>query len=163
PLAARAQQPAMLVVGFLSSETPDLFAGRLRAFRQGLSEAGYVEGRNVAIEYRFADGQYDRLTALAADLVRRQVTGIAAGGVTTATTVALLLNPTDPTAEAQSRDLQAAARTLGRDLHVLHATTERDFDTVFATLVQLRAGALVIGANALFASRSEQLAALALR
>jgi putative ABC transport system substrate-binding protein len=226
PLAARAQQPAMPVIGFLGSESPDLYASRLRAFRQGLGETGYIEGQNVAIEYRWAEGQYDRFPVLLADLVRRNVTVIAAvagtppalaakaatttipivfvtagdpiavglvaslnrpGGnitgvtsmgvelgpkqlevlrelVPTATIIALLVNPTNPTnAETLSRDLQAAARTLGVQLHALQASTERDFDTVFATLPRLRAGALVIGSDPFFNSRTEQLVALAVR
>jgi putative ABC transport system substrate-binding protein len=224
PLAARAQQPAMPVIGFLNGASPDSYADRVRAFRQGLSETGYVEGRNVAIEYRWADGQYDRLPALAADLVRRQVAVIVAGanagalaskaatttipivfsiavdpvsvglvaslnrpggnltGVTnlntelgpkrlelvhelvpTARIIAVLVNPTNRNAETLSRDLRAAARTIGLQIHILHATTERDFDTVFATLVQLPAGGLVIGADAFFNSRSQQLAALTIR
>jgi ABC-type uncharacterized transport system substrate-binding protein len=223
PLAARAQQPAMPVVGFLNSASAREYAYAATAFRQGLSEVGYVEGRNVEIEYRWADAQYDRLPVLAADLVRRQVAVIAAntpaampakavtttipivfltagdpveaglvaslnrpGGnltgmsilnvelgrkrlellhelVPTARVVALLINPTHPAAETASKDLQAAARTLGLEVHVLHASTEHDFDTVFATLAQVRAGALVIGADAFFVSRSEQLAALTVR
>jgi putative ABC transport system substrate-binding protein len=225
PLAARAQQPKMPVIGLLGTETPDLFANRLRAFRQGLSEAGYVEGRNVVIEYRWADGQNGRLPALAADLVRRQVTVIAAPGSTSAalaakgttTTIpivfsmasdpvklglvaslnrpggnltgvsnlnvelgpkrlellhelvpraniiALLVNPTNPNAERVLADAQAAGRSLGLQLHVLHARNERDLDTAFATLLQLRAGALVISPDPLFNTRMEQLAALALR
>jgi putative ABC transport system substrate-binding protein len=226
PHSSRAQQPAMPVIGFLGSASPDLWADRLRAFRQGLSEIGYVEGRNVAIEYRWAEGRNDRLPELAADLVRRQVAVIAVLGgtaaalaakeatttipivlfsagdpvnlglvaslnqpggnitgvsdlsaelgpkrlellhelVPTTTTIALLVNPTNPAiAETQSRDLQAAARTLGLQLHVLHASTERDFDRVFATLAQLRAGALVIGLDGFFTNRMEQLAALTVR
>src|SRR4249920_1659580 len=77
PLSARAQQSTP-VIGYLGSESPDAFAGRLRAFRQGLSEAGYVEGKNLAVEYRWAENQYDRFPALLADLVRREVTVIVA-------------------------------------------------------------------------------------
>jgi putative ABC transport system substrate-binding protein len=225
PLAAGAQQPAVPVAGVLSAEWPNLFSDRLRAFHDGLRETGYVEDRNLAIEYRWAEGQNDRLPALAAELVRRQVTVIVAtstpavlaartatttipivffvaadpiqlglvtslsrpGGnltgvvtlnvevaakrlellhelVPTATIVALLVNPTSTAlAETTTRELEAAARTLGLELHVLHASSEREIDAAFATLVQSRAGALVIGADALFNSRSEQLAALTIR
>ena len=211
------------MIGFLNSGSAWEYAYVAAAFRQGLSESGYIEGRNVFVEYRWAEGHYDRLPSLAADLVRRQVVVIAAntaaapvaqaatttipivfatstdpvaaglvaslnrpGGnltgvstlsvetepkrlelmhelVPTATVMVLFINPTNPNAEAQSRDMQAAARTLGLQLHVLHASTERDFETTFATLVQLRAGALVIGSDAFFINRSELLAALALR
>jgi ABC-type uncharacterized transport system substrate-binding protein len=223
PLAARAQQPAMPVIGFLNGGSSWEYAQMAAAFRKGLSETGYVEGRNVWIEYRWAEGRYERLPALATDLVRRQVILIAANtpatpvakaatttipivfvtaddpvaaglvaslnrpegnltGVTllnveigpkrlellheavpAASVVALLLNPTNPNSERQSRNIQAAARSLGLQLHVLHASTERDFDRAFATLVQLRAGALMIGADAFFINQSEQLGALALR
>src|SRR5512133_443107 len=224
PLAARAQHSAMPVIGYLGSGSPDEFVGRLRAFRQGLSETGYVEGKDVAIEYRWAENQYDRFPALLADFIRHKVivavTGtppalaakaatatipivFATGGdpvalglvdslnrpganltgvatltvelapkqlellhelVPTATIIALLVNPTNPTnAETISQDMQAAARTLGLQLHVLHASTERDFDAVFASLPRLRAGALVIGSDPFFNSQSPQLVALASR
>jgi putative ABC transport system substrate-binding protein len=226
PLAARAQQPTLPVIGFLSSASPELWTDRLRGFRQGLSESGYVEGRNVTIEFRWAEGQNDRLPTLAAELVRGQVSVIAAigstpaalaaktvtstipivfttaadpaavglvaslnrpggnvTGVTTlsaelaskrlellhevvpmATIVALLVNPTSTNlAESAVTELQAAARTLGLQLHVLHASTKRDFDMAFASLAQLRAGGLVITADAFFTSQMEQLAALAVR
>jgi putative ABC transport system substrate-binding protein len=225
PLAARAQQPAMPVIGFLSGASPQLYAHVVAAFRQGLTEVGYVEGQSIAIEYRWAEGQYDRLPALAADLVRRQVAVIATSstiaalaaqaatrmipivfeigfdpvtvglvaslnrpggnltGVTnmgvevgskqlqllhelvpTATRIALLINPTNrAVSEAVTRDVQSAADKLGVQLHVLHASAEHDFDVIFATLAQLRAGALVIGADGFFISRSAKLAALAVR
>jgi putative ABC transport system substrate-binding protein len=224
PLAARAQQPATPVIGFLNTRTPGADPHLLDAFRRGLKETGYVEGQNVAIEYRWAFNEYDRLPALAADLVRRQVTVIAAigspfapaakaatttipivfiigfdpvevglvtslnrpGGNLTGVTVlgvelgskrlellhelvpatnilAALVNPDTPAAETQSTELHTAARTFGLKLHVLHASADRDFDTVFATLRQLGAGGLVIGNDTFFSTRSEQLAALALR
>ena len=221
---ARAQQPAMPVIGFLNGASYDLSAYLVRAFHQGLSETGYVEGRNVAIEYRSADGQYDRLPALAADLVRRKVSVIAATGtptglpakaatttipivfvtgsdpveqglvaslnrpggnltgattlavelgqkrlellhelVPTATLIGVLVNPTGPNLKSVLRDLQAAARTLGLPIHILHASTEHDFDTVFANLVRLQAGAHVIGTDTFFNSQSGKLAALTVR
>jgi putative ABC transport system substrate-binding protein len=225
PIAAGAQQPAMPVIGFLHSESLDLYAHLVSAFRQGLSESGYAEGRNVAVEYRWADGQYDQLPTLVADLIRRQVTVIAANspaavlaakaatatipivfntgydpvaagyvaslarpggnltGVTsltaevgpkrvellrelvpTASSVALLINPAaGAMSETISTSLQAAARKLGLQFHVLHATAVRDLDTVFATLAQLQAGGLVIGGDPFFNSQSKQLAALAIR
>jgi putative ABC transport system substrate-binding protein len=225
PLAARAQQPAMPVIGYIGTGSRESDAFRLPSFHQGLSETGYVEGRNVAIEYRWAEGRNDRLPSLAADLVRRQVTVIAVpastpgvlaakaatttipivfyigldpvelglvatlhhpGGnitgvtgwnvavgpkrlellheiVPTATIMASLVNPTSPhLAEADAREQQAAL-TLGLQLRVLHASTERDLNTVFATLLKLRAGGLVIGTDSFFNTRKEQLAALSVR
>jgi ABC-type uncharacterized transport system substrate-binding protein len=225
PLAARAQQPATPVVGFLGSDSPELYADRLRAFRQGLSETGYVEGRSLVVEYRWAEGHNDRLPALAADLVRRNVAALVTsttpaalalkaatktvpvvffvagdpvalglvaslnrpGGNLTGTTTltlevgskwvqllhemvpaadsfALLVNPTSPAlAEAQSTDLQVAARALGLRMHVLQASTDRDLDAVLATVGQLPAGGLIISSDSFFFTRSERLAALTAR
>jgi ABC-type uncharacterized transport system substrate-binding protein len=226
PHTARAQQPAMPVIGLLGSESPDLWASRMRAFHQGLSETGYVDGRNVAIEYRWAEGHNDRLPALAADLVGRRVTVMVAPGSTPATLaakaatstipivfwigsdpielgfvvslnrpqgnltgvttlnhglvvkrvellhevvpgtsfIALLINPASPTlTKTTIEEAQTAARSLGLGLHILNASTERDFDAAFENLNQLRAGGLVIGTDTFFSSRLEQLAALSVR
>jgi putative ABC transport system substrate-binding protein len=219
PLAARAQQPAMPVIGILSPDSSGSYANA--AFRQGLSQAGFVEGRNVAIEYHWADGQYDRLPALAADLVRRQVNVIYASnlpatvaakaaastipivfqiganpvelglvaslnrpggnvtGVTSsngelsakrlellheavpaAAVVAAIVNPAEPNAVNLARNLQTAAGALGLELHILHASTERDLDAVFTTLRARRAGGLVLSPDAFLNSRPTRQAVL---
>jgi putative ABC transport system substrate-binding protein len=222
---ALAQQSALPVIGFVNTAPRQGYEPQVAAFLKGLGEAGYVEGRNVAIEYRWAEGHSDRLPALVADLVRRQVAVIAAttneaarvakdatttipivfelggdpiqfglvasldrpGGnitgvtqlnvvvaakrlellhelVPTARVFALLVDPTNAAvAETNTRDTQAAARTFGLELHVLNASTEREFDGVFAKLAQLRAGGLVIGNGAYFVARSRQLAELVVR
>ena len=221
PLTAQGQQP-LPVIGFLNSSSPDGYAPMASAFRQGLKETGYVDGHNVAIEYRWAEGRNDRLPSFVADLVQRKVNVIAAtttaaalaakaatttipivfettadpvqlglvaslnrpgGNVTgvtqtnmeiapkrlellhelvpTASVMALLVNPTDPAlAESATKELQEAASILGLKLHDMQASTDRDFDAVFAKLIQLRAGGLVIGSDPFFTSRSQQLAKL---
>jgi putative ABC transport system substrate-binding protein len=213
----------MPVIGFLHSESPGAYASQLRGFHQGLSEVGFVEGRNVTVEYRWAENHYDRLPALAEDLVQRQVAVIASNGpavkaaktatatipivffaggdpvalglvaslarpggnltgitnlgvelgpkrlellhelVPAATSFAALINPAFPGAGNQSEAVQAAARALSLQLAVLNASTEGDFDNVFAKLAELRAGGLVIVTDPLFNARQEQLAALAAR
>jgi len=225
PFAARAQQPALPVIGFLNATSLDGYRPMVDSFHQGLQETGYAEGRNVAIEYRWAEGRIDRLPALAAELVDRQVSVIAAttlpaalaakaatttipivfetggdpvqvglvaslnrpGGNVTGVTqlnvvvapkrlellhelvpsarvAAVLVNPANPAStEPVLRASQLAAHNFGLELHVLNASTEGDFDAIFANVIQLRASGLVIGSDAFFTSRSEQLAALALR
>ena len=224
PLDVCAQQ-SLPVIGFLSSASPDEYAIRLGAFRHGLKEAGYVEGQNVAIEYRWAEDQYNRLPALAAELVHRQVAVIVAGGGTPsavaakaatvtipivfavavdpvkaglvnslnrpggnltgvtnqnvnvaekrlelmhellpkATTIAVLVNPTSVISEPFVQGLKPAARALGLKLDIVNASADHDFDTVFASLVQQRASALVISTDTFFNTRAEQLATLSLR
>ena len=225
PLVVRAQQPAVPVIGYLSSASSQGHASYLAGFHDGLREGGFIEGQNVTIEYRWANGQYQRLPELAADLVRRHVALIAAGStpaalaakaatttipivfemagdpvriglvagldrpggnvtgvanmniqmtpkrlqllheaVPSAKVMALLVNPANSTvAETQSREAFSVAPTLGVDLHVLHASTERDLDAVFANLIQSRAGGLVIAAEPLFSSLNKQFAELTVR
>jgi len=223
---AQAQQPAMPVVGILATAPPAANAIRLRAFREGLGLAGFVEGQNVRIVYQWAEAHTGRLPALAAQLVQEQVAvlvtaggtaaalaakptttstpivfGIAAdpvelglvvslnrpgGNVTgvtslnmevapkrlellhellpTVTSVALLVNPAVPAlAEPVSRASQAAARSLGLELHILHATSDRDFDAIFEKMLDLRVSALVIAPDNLFTAHREKLAALTVR
>jgi len=226
PLAAHAQQPTMPVIGILAVAAPEAIAVRLRAFREGLRTAGYVEGQNVKIEYRWAEAHTGRLPELAAGLVRDRVAVlVAAGGLASAmaakaatreipivfgtgadpvevgfvvslnrpggnvtgvtsltnevapkrlelmhellpsvTSMALLVNPAVPAlAEPISRSSQAAAQALGLQLHAVQASSDRDFDAVFDRLIQLRAGALVIGPDNLFTIHKEQLAKLTVR
>jgi ABC-type uncharacterized transport system substrate-binding protein len=224
PLAVRAQQPAMPVVGFLHGASPDGYAPMVTAFHQGLKEAGYVEGHNVAIEYRWAEGHNDRLPALAADLVRRQVAGIVTGGtppafaakaatstipivfsvgidpvraglvaslnrpggnvtgvavltvelaakrvqllhelLPTASVIAVLFNPTSPLTEPETSVVQDAARSLGLELRVLNASTESEIDKAFRTLVELRAGALIVSVDPFLTNHRAQIVALAAR
>jgi len=221
----RAQQKAMPVIGYIASGSPGLSAPSVTAFRQGLSETGYVEGNNVAMEFRVAHFHYDQLPVLAADLVRRKVDVIVTlNGTTTAlaaknatstipiiftsvsdpievglvanlarpggnatgfsniaaglgpkqmeliselvphvNVIAALVNPNNPAAELLIRGAQLAAGAAGLKLAVLKASTEEEIDAAFASLVRLRAGALVVDADGFFANRREQIVALASR
>jgi len=223
PLAARAQQPAIPVIGFLHSGSAASFEPNVVAFRRGLNETGFVEGRNVAIEYRWADGQYDRLPALAADFVRHKVTAIAASGTSSpglaakaatstipivfqtggdpirdglvismnrpggnvtgvsrlsvalgpkqlellhqlvpkATSIGLLVNPTNPRSELVIQQMEDAGRALGLRLHVLKSATERELDHVFASLAQGRVGALLVAQEPAYNQWRGQIIALA--
>ena len=224
PLAAGAQQTGMPAIGFLNTQSAEGYAERLRGFRQGLKETGYVEGENVAIEYRWADNQTNRLPQLAADLVRRRVAVIATSGgpasafavkaatanipivfivnedpvklglvtsiarpggnltginiflselvakqlgllrelMSTATRVAVLVNPADATTtETTLRDVDVAASTLGLQIQVVRASTVREINAAFATLGGARPDALFVGADPFFAARRVQLANLA--
>ena len=206
PLVVQAQQPAMPVIGFLNASSPDGY--RLRAFHQGLKDAGFVEGENVAIEYRWADNQFDRLPTLAAELVRRRVNVIAAGGgllsaeaakAETRTIPILFLVAQDPvklglvaslnrpggnltginilaaelapkrlellrellpgairiaalvdpanarTTESTLKELEAAVRAMGMQMEVINASTSREINAAFATLVSKRPDALLLG------------------
>jgi putative ABC transport system substrate-binding protein len=226
PLAARAQQPARPVVGFLNNQSPGLFAHFVAGFRQGLSEVGYVEGQNMVIEYRWAENQYNRLPDLAADLVRHQVAVIAATGgsvsvlaakaatatipivfvmgdldpvhagivtslnrpggnitgvtplisllgekrlellyelVPNANEIGFLVNPSNPNSEPETKNVQAAASALGRQILVLNAISEREIEMAFSTVVQQRTGSLLVGNDALFYARRDQIVALATR
>ena len=214
----------MPVIGYLGLGSAQSDALRVAGFRQGLKETGYVEGQNLTIEYRWAEDHNDRIPAMAADLVRRQVAVIVAttstaslaakaatttlpivfetaadpvklglvgslsrpGGNLTGVSqlgeeeapkrlqllhellpavrvMALLVNPADALADSQMRVSLAAAKTLGLDLHVVNATTERDFDAAFAKLTEQRAGALTIAGASLFTGHIEQLATLTVR
>jgi putative ABC transport system substrate-binding protein len=222
PVIARAQQVPM--IGLLGTATAQAWAGPTAAFHQGLGDAGYTEGRNVAVEYRWAEGQYERLAQMANDLVRHSVAVLVAfttpaalaakvattttpivfttisdpvqtglvtslsrpdGNITgttylnlelgpkllelmreaipTTTSMVLLINPTNPTAEHQRAVLQAAARTLGIELHVMQASNSGELNVAFENLAKLRTGGLVLSGDPFFNSQFEQIAALALR
>jgi ABC-type uncharacterized transport system substrate-binding protein len=225
PLAARAQQPAMPVIGFLNAQTPSDYAHLVAAFHRGLNEGGFVEGRNVAIEYRWAERQTERLPALTADLIYRRVSVIVATGGATVAAIATtgsvpipivasfggdpvklgyaesfnrpgknitgvgvfsidleakrveLLHELVPSgliavlldrrfisdSEGELKEAQAAAHALGRQIQVIHASSASEIDAAFATVVQIRAVAVAVGAGALFNARRNQLVALAAR
>jgi putative ABC transport system substrate-binding protein len=224
PIAARAQRPSIPVIGFLDTTTAAETAYRVSAFRDGLKEAGFIDGHNVAIEYRWAENKFDQLPALAADLAQRQVAVIVGSNVSmraaraaTSTipivfisggdpiltglvtslsrpggnitgvsfamttlqpkrlellhelvpppaTIASLHDPINsPDFEIETRDVEAAARELGRNMLSLNASSPREIDAAFATIVQSRGGALLVGSSIFFNTRRRQLAALAAR
>jgi len=224
PSAAQAQQKAMPVIGYLGITSPGPYGAFVAEFRQGLNDTGYVEGQNLAIEYRWAEGRNERLPGLAADLVGRKVDVIATNGppsvqaakratttipivflvasdpvelglvasfarpggnltgvsmmfaeltakrlellsalIPQAKIIALLVNPNNPNAERIMSDVREAARAKGLQLHVLKAANESEIDAAFGTLVQLKAGALLVGNDAFIDSRRDQLAAAASR
>src|SRR5262245_43438535 len=222
PLAARAQQQAMALVGLLSGSQLD--NRQIGAVGQGLKESGHIEGRNVAIKYRSADGRFDHLPALAAELVADPAAVIIAvapsaavaaktatatipivfaigadpiglglvaslnrpGGnitgvtflvtslaakrlellrelVPSTTVVGFLVNPANPTSESQTRDVQAAAHTLGLNLPIVNVSSERDIDAAFASFDRQRVNAVMVGADAFCTARRDQLVELAAR
>jgi putative ABC transport system substrate-binding protein len=225
PVGARAQQAGMPVIGFLHTGSLDSYRPQMKVFHQTLKEAGYVEGQNVAIEYRWAENRIDRLSGMAEDLVRRKVSVIAAGGspasalaaksatktipivfvnaadpvgiglvasfnrpggnVTGATLlsaelvakrlgilrdlmpsikkIAMLVNPTRPGVDTQKLQVRGAAQALGWSLHILEASSERDFDAVFRAAQQEQDGALVVAPDALFLDQRAKIADLATR
>jgi putative tryptophan/tyrosine transport system substrate-binding protein len=223
PLSARAQQPAMPVVGFLRSTAAASSRELVGAFRQGMKETGFIEGQNVAVEYRFADDQDDRIPGLAAELVRRQVAVIYANGVAVpaakgatatipivfttgfdpvrtgfvaslsrpggnvtgvvftttdlaakqlglllelapnAAIIAVLGDPNLPELEVELRDLEAAGRAIGRQILVVKAARETEFNAAFATVVQGGAGALLVRGGPILHNQRRQLVALAIR
>lgn len=224
-ISTQAQQKTTPVIGYLGSESPEPYASRLAAFAEGLAEAGYVDGRNVAIDFRWAEGQYSRLPALAMNLADRQVTVMVAPGgaevalaarsatktipivfemggdpvalglvaslsrpggnltgvsslsvevslkrlefmselFPTAKTFAVAVNPASPTSGSQSRNLQAAAGSLGLELRLLNASSEPELEAVFAAVSQMQLPGLVFTSDPYFAYRSRRLAELAIR
>jgi ABC-type uncharacterized transport system substrate-binding protein len=225
PVMARAQQSALPIVGFLSAGSDARLHNEVETFRQGLRDAGYVEGRNIAIEYRWAEYQFDRLPGFVQELVRRPVAVMVATGgdqsvvaaaaasltiplvftlgsdpvklglvaslnrpgdnatgitqftaalepkrlevlreaVPGAALIGVLANPDRVGFEAQVGDVQTAARSMGQPIVLLRASTEAGIDAAFTTLVQQRAGALLVASDPFFSRRQEQIVALAAR
>ena len=225
PLTARAQQPSMPVIGFFGPASAKGYEPMLKAFREGLGEAGFVEGQTVTIEYRFADNQLDRLRALAEELVRRSVTVLATGGATAAasaaksatttipivfavgadpvkfglvasmnrpggnitgvsflanalvakqlellhelvpdaTMIGVLINPNNPVAASDTREVETAARSLDRRVYIARVGTEEEFESAFAAFDAQHVGALLIAPDPLFLNGRERLVSLAAR